>query len=103
MSVQELFQNLALDFQVEEYYNEALEINKKTGDREGKARCYANLGTVYRSSAEYKKAKEYQDKALLMRKEIGDRKEEARCYGNHLRIVYKLRADNEKAEEYYTN
>ena len=55
---------------------------KEIGDRKGEAAEYVNLGILFYSRGEYKKAKEHEGKALKIRKKIGDRKGEATDYGN---------------------
>ena len=63
------------------------------------ARCYGNLGTVFRSLGEYFNAKEYQEKATAISIENGDREGEAACYGN-LGTVFRSLGDYVKAKEY---
>ena len=84
------------------FYKKALSIMIETGDREGEAGCYGNLGSVSETLGEYRKAEEYQRKALEIRKEIGDRKGEAASYGN-LATVYHSRGEYATAEEYVNN
>ncbi|XP_078372299.1 tetratricopeptide repeat protein 28-like [Oculina patagonica] len=72
---------------------------KELGDRNGEANCYGNLGSVFRSTGEYVKAKEYHEKALPLMKELGDRNGEAKCYVN-LGKVFRSIGDYVKAKEY---
>ena len=61
----------------EEYLHKALTIRTEIGDRNGKATCYGNLGSVFQSVGEYAKAEEYLHKALTIKTEIGNRNGEA--------------------------
>ena len=81
-----------------EYFERALAITTKIGDRRGEASCYGNLGTVFTSLGQYDKAEEYLQKALVIRTEIGDREGEASCYGN-LGTVFTSLGQYDKAEE----
>ena len=63
-------------------FKKALGIMIETGDREGEAACYGNLGTVYHSLAEYAQAEEYINNALLIQRQLTNKEGEATCYGN---------------------
>ena len=69
------------------------------GDRHGEGAAYNNLGTVFSSLGDYKKAKEYFEKALAITVEIGDREGEATCY-HKLGNVYRSFGEYDVAEEY---
>ena len=88
--------------EAKENYKQALIIMIETGNREGEAACYGNLGTVYHCLGEYAKAEEYQRKALPISKEIGDRDGEAACYANLGTVYYSL-GEYARAEEYLNN
>ena len=90
---------LGESLKAKEYFERALPITTKIGDREGEASCYGNLGTVFESLGQYDKAEEYLQKALLIRTEIGNRGGEASCYGN-LATVFESLGQYHKAEEY---
>ena len=90
---------LSESLKAKEYFERALAITTKIGDRRGEASCYGNLGTVFLSVAQYDKAKEYLQKALVIRTEIGDRHGEATDYRN-LGIVFMSLGQYDKAEEY---
>ena len=47
-----------------EYYNKALKIDQKAGDREGESTCLNNIGSSYFSLNKFEKALEYYNKAL---------------------------------------
>ena len=57
-------------------------ILKEIGDKQGEAACCGNLGTVYQSLGEYRKAETYHNDAIVILKEIGDKQGEAACYGD---------------------
>ena len=95
-----MFQSVGEYRKAEEYYENALSINKEIGARIGEAACYENFGNLFQSVGEYRKAKEYLDKALAISKEIGDKKGEATSYGN-LGTVFRLLEEYENAMENY--
>ena len=78
----------------------ALNIAKKTGDRETEAICYRLLGSTLESLGEYVMAKEHSEKALAITEKIGDRKEEATCYAS-LGRIFKSLGEYVKAKEHY--
>ena len=78
----------------------SLTIQKETGNKNGEAPCYGNLGTVYRLLGEYQNARAHLDKSLTISKDIGDRKGEACCYSD-LGIVYKSVGEYEKARQQF--
>ena len=69
------------------------------GDRKGEGGANGNLGRVFYSLGDDKKAKEYQEKALAIRIEIGDRGGEATCYHN-IGDIYRSLGEYDVAEEY---
>ena len=83
-----------------EYHENALAIGMEIGDRKGEGAAYGNLGNVFYSLGEYKKAKEYYDKAVVITVEICDRKEEGTIYGNLGNVFHSL-CEYIKAKEYY--
>ncbi|XP_027052890.1 G-protein-signaling modulator 2-like, partial [Pocillopora damicornis] len=90
---------LGESLKAKKYFERALAITTKIGDREGEASCYGNLGAVFRSLGQYDKAEEYLQKALVITTEIGDRREEGSCYGNLGTVFWSL-SQYDKAEEY---
>ncbi|CAH3108350.1 unnamed protein product, partial [Pocillopora meandrina] len=92
---------LGESLKAKEYFERALAITTKLGDRRGEASCYGNLGTVFTSLGQYDKAEEYLQKALVITNEIGDRGGEASssCYGN-LGTVFTSLGQYNKAERY---
>ena len=73
----------------------------ETGDRNGEASAYGNLGIVFHSFDEYAKAKEHLERALALTKEIGDRNGEASAYGNPGTLFQSV-GDYGKAQEYFS-
>ena len=63
-----------------EYYEQALKIARKIGDRCGEGNHLGNMGLAYSHLGEPRKAIEYYEQALKIAREIGDRRGE----GNHL-------------------
>ena len=49
-----------------------------------------NLGNVFDSLGEYKRAKEYQEKALAIARETGDRQGEGTTYGTLGTVMHSL-------------
>ena len=72
----------------------------KIGDRQGEGVDNGNLGKVFYSLGEYKKAKEYLEKALDISMEIGYRQEEGANYGNLGSVFYSI-GEYKKAKEYH--
>ena len=64
----------------ETYHKNALAIRKESGNKQGEATCYGNLGNTYCSFGKYENAETYQEKALVILKEIGDKRGEVECY-----------------------
>ncbi len=60
----------------------ALEIYQELGDRQGIARVYGNIGTLYARQSEFEKALEHYHISLGISEELGDRQETARAHGN---------------------
>ena len=54
------------------FYNQSLEIRKKTGDLKGEAAIYGNLGLIYGDQGNDLKDLEYQLKALKINEQIRD-------------------------------
>ena len=85
--------------EAKDLYERAINIARKTGDREKEAIACGNLGTVSLYLGKHIKAKEYLEKALATGMEIGDRAGEATNYGN-LGIVFTSLGHYDKAKEY---
>ena len=93
-----VFRSVGQYTKAEEYFQKALVISKKNGDKQ-EASTYGNLGFVFQSVGQYTKAEEYHQKALVIQKVIGDKKGEASTYGN-LGVVFQSVGQYAKAEEY---
>jgi tetratricopeptide (TPR) repeat protein len=70
------------------HYNEALEIHKEIGNREGEASDLGNMGLVYRKQGDLEDALKHHKEALEIHKEIGDREGEASDLGNMGAVYY---------------
>lgn len=82
------------------YYNQSLEIRKKTGDLKGEAAIYGNLGLIYGDQGNNLKDLEYQLKALKINEQIRDTAGMTSNYSN-LAGIYQNQEDSTKALEYY--
>jgi len=76
-----------------------LVIRNESGDRQGLASCYRNLGTVYQSRGKHDKAKEYLEKELIITTESGDKQGLPSCYRNVGTLFLSL-YEHDKGEEY---
>ena len=84
----------------EEMYRKSLELNEVLGRKEGVAKYYGNLGTLYKIRGDFARAEEMCGKALAINEEMGRKEGMAKQYGN-LGILYKTKGDFDKAEEMY--
>ena len=82
------------------FYNQSLEIRKKTGDLKGEAAIYGNLGLIYGDQGNNLKDLEYQLKALKINEQIRDTAGMTSNYSN-LAGLYQNQEDSTKAMEYY--
>ena len=82
-----------------ELLEKALRIKQDTGNRDGEATCYIDLGAHFHLLGQYHNFKKCVEKALEIRKEIGDKMEIAECYGL-LGIVFEALGQYDKAMEY---
>ena len=85
-----------------ENYLSSLEIWERTGNDQGIARVYNNIGNVHRGQASYSKALEYFLKSLEIKNDIGDSKGAAISYLN-IGNIYKQLDLLEQARESYNN
>jgi len=83
-----------------DFYNQSLEIRKKTGDLKGEAAIYGNLGLIYGDQGNNLKDLEYQLKALEINEQIQDTAGMTSNYSN-LAGLYQNQEDSTKAMEYY--
>ncbi|MBI4223021.1 MAG: tetratricopeptide repeat protein [Planctomycetes bacterium] len=82
------------------YYEKALEITRKIGDRRNEGATLGELGNAYSCLGDTRKAIEYYERALKIAQEIGDRQGEDARLGN-LGIAYSNLGDVKKAIVYY--
>jgi tetratricopeptide (TPR) repeat protein len=83
-----------------EYYQQALEISRETGDQSGESRDLGNLGIAYRHLGQLERAIGYHEQALEIAREIGDRNGEGGHLGN-LGTAYRHLGQVGLAIEYY--
>ncbi|MEL6491921.1 MAG: tetratricopeptide repeat protein [Cyanobacteria bacterium J06621_3] len=82
------------------YYQQQLEIVRKTGDRRDEAASLGNLGNAYHSLGQYQRAIDFQQQSLEMKREIGDRSGEAASLGN-LGITNRNLGQYQRAIDFY--
>jgi tetratricopeptide (TPR) repeat protein/CHAT domain-containing protein len=82
------------------YFQQALEISRKTGDSAGEGQTLNNMGVVYRNLGQYSRALEYFWQSLEISRKTGDDATEGRTLGNIGNIYYQL-GQYSKALEYY--
>jgi len=83
-----------------EYYQQALEISKEIGDKQGEGEALGNLGNEYSHLGELRKAIKYYEKSLNIAREMGYRYGESATLGN-LGTAYTDLREPRKAIEYY--
>ena len=72
------------------FYDQALSLARKLGDRNGESASLGNLSSAYGSLGQYQQAIQSQQQSLQISKEIGDRKGEANSLGNLGSAYYSL-------------
>jgi len=82
-----------------EYDLQALDLNGKTGNKNGMASILGNIGVLYWDLENYPKALEYYLKALAINKEIGNKIGIGYNLGN-IGIMYRLQGKYDSALEY---
>jgi tetratricopeptide (TPR) repeat protein len=86
--------NQAIDF-----YDQALLLARKLGDRNGESASLGNLSSAYGSLGQYQQAIQFFQQSLQISKEIGDRKGEANSLGN-LGYAYYLLGQYQQAIQF---
>lgn len=86
----------ALDF-----YNQALILNKKSGDKPDMASTYNSIGIVYGMQAEYETCESWMMKSLEIYKETGDENGMANTY-NNLGNIHYYQGDYKPAINFWT-
>jgi len=82
------------------YYNKALPIHRKVGNRSMEATTLNNIGLVYSDLGQKQKALEYYEKALPIRREMKNRSGEGTIL-NNIGMVYSDLGQKQKALEYF--
>ena len=82
------------------YYEQALEVTKRTGDRRSEGNWLGKIGNTYHSLGNFTKAIKYLENALEVSKQIGDKQSEGVCCGN-LGSAYSGLGDYGRAIKYY--
>ncbi len=85
--------------QAQEYFEQALRLRRRAGDRKGEGASLNHLGRVYADLGEKERAKEYLEQALHIRREVKDRQGETTTL-NNLGNVYADLGEKERAKEY---
>lgn len=89
-----------IDKIIEDYYNKALEIAKKNGDKMMESTCYMKIGYAYKLKEDIGKCLEYYKKALNIAREIGDRRRECAALVNLGEAYCKLRKFKEARDRF---
>jgi tetratricopeptide (TPR) repeat protein len=83
-----------------EHYQQALEIDREIGDKEGEATQLGNMGSVYYIQGKLEKALEHYQQALEINREIGSKKGEASLLGNMGNVCQAQGKPKEALEHY---
>src|SRR5262249_9550875 len=83
-----------------DHYNEALQLRRDIGDRQGQAETLNSIGKVYSSLEERQKALDQYNQALQLIVLVGDRQGQAATLSN-LGEAYDSRGEKQKALDYY--
>ena len=82
-----IYHNLGKPDEALEYYQQALEINKKLGYEQGIAHNLSNIGTVYNDLGKHDEALKFQEEALEINRKIEDEPGIANSL-NNIGVVY---------------
>jgi tetratricopeptide (TPR) repeat protein len=82
------------------YYEEALAVARKVGDRQAEGAVLGRLGSAYRVLGQFEWASELYEKALDIAREMGDRREEG-IQLSHLGLAYRALGQVERAINLY--
>ncbi|MGJ5629441.1 CHAT domain-containing protein, partial [Nostoc sp. CALU 1950] len=83
-----------------EFYQQALAIREKIGDRSGVGTTLNNIGAIYYRLGQYPKALEFYQQALAISQQIGDRSGEGTTF-NNIGGIYDSLGQYPKALEFY--
>jgi tetratricopeptide (TPR) repeat protein len=81
------------------YHQDALEIDKEIGFRQGEANSLGNIGVIYQDRGDLDQALKYHREALEINKQIGHKEGEAAQLGN-IGLIYKAKGDLDQALKY---
>jgi CHAT domain-containing protein len=95
-----LYNVLGQKQKAQEYYETALHILKRVGDRSSEATTLNNIASVYTALDQKQKALEYFENALNIYREVGDRSGEAATLNNIGRVYYDLGEKQQALEDY---
>jgi tetratricopeptide (TPR) repeat protein len=84
----------------QKYYQDALDINRKIGYKEGEAGQLGNIGLIYYDKGDLERAQKYYQDALDIDRRIGYKQGEAIQLGN-IGLIYYVKGDLEGAQKYY--
>ncbi|MEW6730372.1 MAG: tetratricopeptide repeat protein [Acidobacteriota bacterium] len=82
------------------YFQQALEIRRKLGDRKGESNSLDNLGIAYQQLGQHQRAIECFEQSLKLCRDSNDRRGEGNELGN-LGITYYIMGDHNRAIEFY--
>src|SRR5581483_2074488 len=83
-----------------DYYEQAIEIYRHTGDRPSEGKALTSIGNRYFELGERRKALAYHEQSLKIHREIGDRDVEGMVL-NNIGIAYSALGEQRKALEYF--
>ncbi|GAB4151090.1 MAG: hypothetical protein Fur0046_30370 [Cyanobacteria bacterium J069] len=83
-----------------DYYQQALQFARETGDRQGEGRVLGDLGNAYDNLGEYEQAIDFHQQYLTIAREIGDRRSEGNALGD-LGNAYSHLGQHERAIDFY--
>jgi len=95
-----IYHNLGKPDEALEYYQQALEINKKLGYEQGIAHNLSNIGTVYNELGKHDEALKFQEEALEINQKIEDEPGIANSL-NNIGVVYNGSGKTEEALKFY--
>src|SRR5665648_778543 len=95
-----IFHNLGKSHEALEYYQQALETNRKIGYEEGIANVFNNVGLTYSKLREINQALNYYQEALKINRKIGYKEGIATNLGN-IGLAYITLGQSEEALKYY--
>jgi CHAT domain-containing protein/Tfp pilus assembly protein PilF len=95
-----VYNDLGNKQQALKFYNLALPLNRKVGDKAGEATTLHNIGAVYDSFGDKQQALKLYNQTLALSRQVEDKSQEARTL-NSIAAVYNDLGDNQKALKLY--